>query len=147
MIRCRKPLILLCDGASRLVLNTFGCRPCSVEPNRLILTKGGCPEYEEVGEVVEEEPPCGCPPSGYSYHVVHVQEVQKSKVIYPLHEVDDDGNAVFVLDNKLALLGPGRYNAVVEFGTCGRFEFDVQYACANMSVQGIDVAYDNCGVV
>ena len=147
MIKCRKPLIMLCDEASRLVLNVASCAPCSIEPNRLILTKGSCPEYEEVCEVVEDEPPCGCPPTGYSYHVTRVQEVQKPQVVYPLHEVDDDGNAVFVLDNKLATLGPGRYNAVVEFGTCGRFEFDVQYACANMQVRGVSVAYNGCEVI
>lgn len=145
MNRCRKPLIHLCDGVSRLVINLSGCTPCSVEPNRLIITQSGCPVYEEVCEEIEVDTPCGCPPNGHTRsYVQHVREVPKSKVIYPLHEIDENGNAVFVIDNKLTKLGYGRYTAMVEFGTCGCYEFDIEYTCGNTKPISVDAVYMGC---
>ena len=145
MNRCRKPLIQLCDGASRLVINLGACAPCSVEPNRLILTQGGCPVYEEICEPAEASVTCGCPPNGHTVApVIRVREVPKKRLIYPLHQIDEDGNAVFILDNKLSMLDYGRVEAAVEFGTNGCYEFDIEYTHGAVKVRAVDVAYMEC---
>ena len=108
--RCHRPLIRLCRADRQLRLDLNDCGPCGTAPAALLLQRGGCPEYEERCEIPTV--PCGCvtfqwPP------VLRRVEKPRPSVVYPLHEIDPEGLAVFVFDDKLWELGPGRYEATV----------------------------------
>lgn len=112
--RCRVPLIEICDSANRIKLDLGACGVCSVAPVALLIERTGCPEYEVICETPDPAPCCGVltdyPNDYYSRRVV---EIPKRSVTYPLHEIDANGLSVFVLDDKLKLLGYGRLHATI----------------------------------
>lgn len=151
--RCRVPLIELCGAPGRLKLDLASCGPCAAAPAALLLTKAGCPEYETVCVEPEPRPCCGAVdarPAGLGSR--RQVEKPRPRLIYPLLEIDADGMSVFVLDDKLAKAGYGRWRAEVllggEAGEDGKpkFEksgvmFDIDFYDKATSLGGIEVEY------
>lgn len=108
--RCRVPLIEICPATSQIRLDLSLCDPCSPSTLALLIRKGGCAERVLVCEQPELVP-CGCCPQLPPRP--RWVEVPRPFVIYPLHEVDCNGLAVFVLDEAMETLGAGRLEAVV----------------------------------
>ena len=139
MIRCFTPLIELTDCDGRLFVNLGNCN-CS-KPTELVLYQAGCTEYETYCEVE----PCtnhsfGCCSCFTLPRVVQkVREVPKRSISYPLHEVDEHGNATFVLDGKLKELGFGRYEAHIVNDGCEMQRFDIEYTCKTPTIYDITV--------
>lgn len=138
MRKCFNPLIPLTDCDGRLSLD-LGGRHCSSTTTHLVITQGGCDTYEDVVHYKTCEPRgWGCCANVCLPNiVVETVVVPKASITYPLHEVDCDGQAVFVLDGKLKQLGYGRYHAQVVQDGCGVLTFDIDYHCSNGSVQSI----------
>lgn len=138
MRKCLTPLIPLTDCTGRLAINLGDCN-CSNEITHLVITQGGCDTYQEVVHYKECEPRgwgC-CPNVCIPQVVVETVPVPKASITYPLHEMDCDGNAVFVLDGKLGQLGYGRYHAKILHEKCCVMEFDIDYHCAGGFIQSI----------
>lgn len=111
MSRCVTPLIEICDTTSRIKLDLSACGVCEASPAALLLREKGCDEYETICEPVPQVC-CGVPMTNPPMRRVQVLK-PKNAVIYPLHEIDTDGQSVFILDNKLKTLRYGRLEAVV----------------------------------
>lgn len=138
MIRCFKPLITLtdCDGRFTLHLNDCYCNA----PNIVMeLIRDGCAEYEEIVELKEcNNYSFGCFTLKCSPQVtITYKEKPRPKLVYPLHEIDCDGRAVFVFDNKLALLGHGRYTAYIKQQDRELACFDIDYVPSRLQVGDI----------
>lgn len=128
MRKCFTPLIPLTDCDGRLSLDLGNCN-CSSEVTHLVITQGGCTEYEEKIHFKTCEPRgWGCGSAIYPPTlVVEDVPIPKASIIYPFHDTDCNGNAVFVLDGKLKKLGYGRYHAeVIHDGNCIS-QFDIDY--------------------
>lgn len=115
--RCHTPLIEICDTTSQIKLDLASCGACATEVTGLLIQKAGCTEW-----IIECEPPeeyrtvcCGnmvvrMPSNHYTKRAI---EKPKPAVLYSIHEIDNDGMSVFVLDGKLKELGYGRYTAIL----------------------------------
>lgn len=138
--RCFTPLIEICDSTSQIKLDLGSCGVCSTKPAALLLSKAGCPEWETICEPPPDQSCCGVVDTRPAYYgSKRVIEKPKPAVVYPLHEIDTEGQSVFVLDGKLKQLGYGRYNARVLLGEPEAYEptdlvFDIDYVA---SVGGI----------
>lgn len=140
--RCFTPLVAICDTTGYLSLDLGLCDPCNAPPAALALMQGGCKEYEVVCEDPDPIPACGsCPPRPNPYGNLRVVEKPKLTVVYPLHEVNAKGEAVFVLDDELKKLGYGRLSGVLLYGdptnwTLG-VRFDVDYLSTVSTINSI----------
>lgn len=123
--RCHVPLIEICDSTSQIKLDLGSCGGCSTTPAALLLRKGGCTEWETVCEPPRSNPCCGVVDARPTYWgSKRAVEKPKPSIIYPLHEIDQQGMSVFVLDGKLRELGYGRYHAVVLLADDGTLPAD-----------------------
>lgn len=143
-IKRRTPLIALCLDAARIRVQTSECGVGASDTTSLRITQGGCPKYEEV--CVEVIPHYGCgfnnmPPQ---QQIVR-REIPRAALTYPLHEVDADGFATFVLDNKLSELGIGRYHAQLIEDGISTFSFDIDLVHGNPVARAIAIDRANCG--
>lgn len=145
--RCRTPLMRLCDSDSRIKVKIAECDQdtCNPEVTKLCLEQQGCTKYETVCVEEEVSHGCGCPSIITQPKWVQ-REVPKPFVCYPLLEVDDDGMAVFVLDDTLKDFGYGRYRATVYFNDCACISFDVDYTCGTPRLSTVTTEkYKPCG--
>lgn len=143
-IRCRTPLITLCSDASRIRVQMSECGECSPDATALRITQGGCPKYEEVCVEVTPRYGCGTPNMPAQQQII-TRELPRVTLTYPLHEVDSDGFATFVLDNKLMELGYGRYNAQVLTDGCAPITFDIDLVCGRGSLRAVAIDRSGCG--
>ena len=148
MRRCLVPLIPLTDCDGRINVRLSNCGDCTAETTSLVLTKGGCPEYEDIVTEIECTNhgfgcgcQCSCPPQ---ISVVTVEK-PKPQLIYALHEINCDNEAVFVLDSKLSQAGYGRYNATVMRGDCAVLNFDIDYRCGVGNITAISTGTKSLG--
>ena len=131
MLRCHKPLAVITDCDGRFFVQLDDCSSCTKPPTELVIMQGGCVEYEQKVEYTKCQPRsfgC-CTPQVCSAPQVKLVEKPRATLVYPLHEVDDDNRAVFVLDGKLKALGYGRYTTQINFDDCPPYEFDIDYTC------------------
>lgn len=138
-LRCHTPLIEICDSVSQIKLDLLSCGVCTADATALQLKKGGCIEYKTICEEIEPDP-CSCPSSLPYNKIKRTVPKPKPTVIYPLHEIDQTGMSVFVLDGKLKGLGYGRYHATVLIdGLETDLRFDVDYVKSTNAISSIDV--------
>lgn len=132
------PLIKLTDCDGRLSLKLASCL-CTATPTALLLTRAGCVEYEQVVQtkMCKNHSFGCCPPVCLPTTTVINKAKVKPSITYPLHEIDCENNAVFVLDGKLKKLGYGRYTAQILHGDAVIFTFDVDYVASDMVVTDI----------
>lgn len=143
-IRCRTPLIALCSDASRIRVQVSECGDCTPTTTSLRLTQAGCAKYEEVCVEVEQHYGCGTNNMPARQQIT-MRELPRASLTYPLHEIDVDGFAVFVLDAKLSELGVGRYHARLITEGCVPFDFDIDLVCGSNTPRAIAVDRANCG--
>lgn len=129
--RCFTPLIPLCDSHTEIKLNLGLCDPCGVRPTTLKIAPQVCSQ-EEFEYTCDDEPiQTGCCPTSQLIarrEQKKLTPIAKPFVIYPLHEINNEGLAVFVLDDSLKQLGYGRLNAVILVdGQETNIKFDIDY--------------------
>lgn len=137
-IRCRRPLLTLCGDVSRIAIAMAQCRNCAPAVVSLRIEKVTCGEMVEscsdepvtVGSVCGQPVQISCPRRV-------LEPAPRQGVTYPLHEVNQRGEAVFILDSKFSAMGFGRYTATVDFGDCGSKCIDVDYTCGDIDVLGV----------
>lgn len=137
-IKCRRPLLTLCGDVSRITLAMGECRKCPPEVISLRIEQVGCVELIEKCEEVVIAVGCFCgDPVEFTHTKIVQEEIPKTGVTYPLHELTTKGEAVFVLDSKFTDMGSGRYTGTVSFGECGNKVFDIEYNCGPTTIYSI----------
>lgn len=143
-IRCRTPLISLCSDAARIRVQAAECGGCAPDTVSLRITQAGCAKYEEVCVEVEQRYGCGTPNMPLQQQII-MRELPRASLTYPLHEVDADGFAIFVLDSKLSQLGLGRYNAALVSDGCKPYHFDIDLICGERGPYAVAIDRSTCG--
>lgn len=137
-ISCRRPLLNICGDVSRITIALGQCRNCPPETVSLRIEQAGCAVIEQYCEEVATTVGCFCgDPVVFTDTRLSQRVVPKVGVVYPLHETNADGEAVFVLDGKFSAMGPGRYVGIVSFGDCGSTLIDINYTCGDMRMTRI----------
>lgn len=144
-IRCRRPLLDICGDVSRITIGMGQCQNCPPDVVSLRIEQAGCEVVEQYCEEVVTSIGCFCgDPVEFTDTKISQRMVPKVGVTYPLHEINTNGEAVFVLDSKLSAMGPGRYVGIVSFGECGNTLIDINYTCGDTRMTRVTATNGGC---